>query len=96
MISFIDLSSQQKRIRPQLEAALIRVLDHGGYIMGPEVYELEKQLVLFLRSIAIRCLVRQRHGCYCSCSHGQKRRDLEMLSLFQALPLPPQLKLWLG
>ena len=33
MISFIDLSSQQKRIRPQLEAALIRVLDHGGYIM---------------------------------------------------------------
>lgn len=47
MISFIDLSSQQKRIRPQLEAALIRVLDHGGYIMGPEVYELETQLSSF-------------------------------------------------
>lgn len=47
MIPFIDLASQQKRIRPQLEAALHRVLDHGGYIMGPEVYELERQLSAF-------------------------------------------------
>lgn len=47
MIPFIDLALQQKRIRPQLEAALLRVLDHGGYIMGPEVHELEKQLSSF-------------------------------------------------
>ena len=47
MISFIDLASQQKRIRPQLEAAMVRILDHGGYIMGPEVYELEKDLAAF-------------------------------------------------
>ncbi|OJW47959.1 MAG: aminotransferase DegT [Alphaproteobacteria bacterium 41-28] len=47
MIPFIDLSLQQRRIRSQLEAAMLRVLDHGGYIMGPEVYELERQLSAF-------------------------------------------------
>jgi dTDP-4-amino-4,6-dideoxygalactose transaminase len=34
---FIDLVAQQKLIRPELEAAILRVLDHGQYIMGPEV-----------------------------------------------------------
>jgi dTDP-4-amino-4,6-dideoxygalactose transaminase len=47
MIPFIDLAAQQKRIRPQLEAAIGRVLDHGGYIMGPEVRELEADLIAF-------------------------------------------------
>lgn len=47
MISFIDLAAQQNRIRPHLEKAMLGVLDHGTYIMGPEVYELEKQLSSF-------------------------------------------------
>lgn len=47
MIQFIDLVTQQKLIRPQLEAAMLRVLDHGSYIMGPEVKELETQLSAF-------------------------------------------------
>ncbi|MDI9635456.1 DegT/DnrJ/EryC1/StrS aminotransferase family protein [Kamptonema cortianum] len=47
MIPFIDLAAQQKRIRPQLEAAIGRVLDHGGYIMGPEIRELETELTAF-------------------------------------------------
>jgi dTDP-4-amino-4,6-dideoxygalactose transaminase len=46
-IQFIDLKAQQERIRPQIEAAINRVLDHGLYIMGPEVAELEKQLAAF-------------------------------------------------
>ena len=41
---FIDLAAQQKLIRPQLDLAISRVLDHGQYIMGPEVKELESQL----------------------------------------------------
>ena len=41
---FIDLAAQQKLIRPQLEAAILKVLDHGQYIMGPEVKEFEAQL----------------------------------------------------
>ena len=42
-IPFIDLKAQQDRIRPQIDAAIKQVLDHGQYIMGPEVFELEKQ-----------------------------------------------------
>ena len=41
---FIDLAAQQKMIRPQLEAAMLKVLDHGQYIMGPEVKEFEISL----------------------------------------------------
>ena len=45
MIPFIDLAAQQKRIQPEIHAAIQRVLAHGKYILGPEVYELEKKLV---------------------------------------------------
>lgn len=41
---FIDLAAQQKSIRPQLDSAISRVLDHGQYIMGPEVKAFEGQL----------------------------------------------------
>lgn len=47
MIPFIDLVTQQKRIRPQIEAAMLRILDHGAYIMGPEISILENQLSTF-------------------------------------------------
>ena len=43
-MQFIDLKAQQERIRPQLDAAIKKVLDHGQYIMGPEVFELEERL----------------------------------------------------
>lgn len=44
---FIDLAAQQKLIRPQLDAAIRKVLDHGHYIMGPEVVKLEVELAEF-------------------------------------------------
>ena len=47
---FIDLASQQKLIRPQLESAIRKVLDHGQYIMGPEVSEFEEKLRQFTGS----------------------------------------------
>ena len=37
---FVDLSAQQHRIRDDLDQRIARVLDHGGYILGPEVAEL--------------------------------------------------------
>lgn len=46
-IQFIDLKAQQDRIRPQIDSAIKRVLDHGKYIMGPEVKELEEKLAAF-------------------------------------------------
>ena len=45
MIPFIDLAAQQKRIEPEINAAVQRVLAHGKYILGPEVHELEEKLV---------------------------------------------------
>ena len=47
MIPFIDLRAQQNRLRPQIEAAIARVLAHGQYILGPEVAELEDKLAAY-------------------------------------------------
>jgi len=46
-IPFIDLAAQQRRIRPALDAAIARVLDHGAYLFGPEVGEFERQMDAF-------------------------------------------------
>src|SRR4051794_33116720 len=50
MIPFIDLAAQQSRIKPRIDAAIQRVLAHGGYVMGPEVHEFERQLAAFGRA----------------------------------------------
>src|SRR5690554_6011112 len=44
MIDFIDLQARQARIREQIDAGIRRVLEHGQYILGPEVSELEERL----------------------------------------------------
>ncbi|KAA0970193.1 DegT/DnrJ/EryC1/StrS aminotransferase family protein [Aureimonas fodinaquatilis] len=46
-IAFIDLASQQKRIREGVEARLKAILDSGAYILGPDVAELEQKLSAF-------------------------------------------------
>lgn len=46
-IAFSDLGRQRDRIRDRLDLAIARVLDHGLFIMGPEVAELEKRLAAF-------------------------------------------------
>jgi dTDP-4-amino-4,6-dideoxygalactose transaminase len=46
-IAFIDLKAQQARIRDRIEARFKAVLDHGAYIGGPEVAELEAELCAF-------------------------------------------------
>lgn len=43
-MQFIDLKAQQERIRDLIETNIKKVLDHGKYIMGPEIKELEEQL----------------------------------------------------
>jgi dTDP-4-amino-4,6-dideoxygalactose transaminase len=47
-MQFIDLSAQQKRIRGTIEKRIAAVLDHGKYIMGPEVQQLEAELAQFV------------------------------------------------
>lgn len=49
-IPFIDLKSQYESLQAQINERIQRVLDHGQYIMGPEVEELEKALTAFTES----------------------------------------------
>jgi UDP-2-acetamido-2-deoxy-ribo-hexuluronate aminotransferase len=43
-IPFIDLKTQYQALKPQIQERINRVLEHGQYIMGPEVQELEEKL----------------------------------------------------
>jgi len=43
-MQFIDLKKQQSFIREMIEENIKKVLDHGMYIMGPEIKELETNL----------------------------------------------------
>jgi UDP-2-acetamido-2-deoxy-ribo-hexuluronate aminotransferase len=48
-MQFIDLKTQQLRIRDDLDRRITTILDHGQYILGPEVTEMEQQLAAFAR-----------------------------------------------
>ncbi|MBK8467488.1 MAG: DegT/DnrJ/EryC1/StrS family aminotransferase [Chloracidobacterium sp.] len=46
-VSLLDLKEQNQSLRPEIEAALGRVLDTNGFILGGEVAELEKELAAY-------------------------------------------------
>jgi dTDP-4-amino-4,6-dideoxygalactose transaminase len=46
-IEFIDLNAQRRRLGRRIDEAILRVVDHGKYIMGPEVAAFEKELGAF-------------------------------------------------
>jgi len=46
-IQFIDLATQQQRLKADIDAGIQNVLAHGKYIMGPEVKEFEEKLAAF-------------------------------------------------
>jgi UDP-2-acetamido-2-deoxy-ribo-hexuluronate aminotransferase len=43
-MQFTDLKTQYAALKGDIDARIQRVLDHGQYIMGPEVAELEGAL----------------------------------------------------
>ena len=47
MIPFIDLKAQYKQLEKDIRAGIDKVLEHGRFIMGPEVLELEERLADF-------------------------------------------------
>src|SRR6185436_7863063 len=55
-VSLLDLARQNQALRPELEAALSRVLDTNGFILGDEVAKLESE-------IAAYCGVKHAVGC---------------------------------
>jgi dTDP-4-amino-4,6-dideoxygalactose transaminase len=46
-LPFIDLQAQRRRLGNRIERAIARVMDHGSFVLGPEVAELEQALVAF-------------------------------------------------
>ncbi|MCE0506574.1 DegT/DnrJ/EryC1/StrS family aminotransferase [Roseivivax sp. GX 12232] len=69
-MQFIDLAAQQARIRDRLDARIASVLDHGKYIMGPEVRELEEKLAAFCG--AKHCI---------ACANGTDALQLALMAL---------------
>ena len=49
-LPFVDLKAQYARLRPSIDARIRKVLEHGQYVLGPEVDELEKALAVFAGS----------------------------------------------
>ena len=43
-MDFIDLKTQYRALKSEIDARIQRVLDHGQYILGPEITELEEKL----------------------------------------------------
>jgi dTDP-4-amino-4,6-dideoxygalactose transaminase len=46
-IPFIDLAAQRRRLGDAVDTAIARVLNHGQYILGPEVRTFEAELAAF-------------------------------------------------
>ncbi|WP_075995646.1 DegT/DnrJ/EryC1/StrS family aminotransferase [Salaquimonas pukyongi] len=69
-IEFIDLKQQQTRIRNSLQQRMDRVLDHGRYILGPEVEELEEKLAAF---VGVRHCI--------SCANGTDALQIAQMAL---------------
>ncbi len=55
-MQFIDLKSQYEFLQDKIDLRIKQVLNHGQYIMGPEVHELESQLASYVDvKYAITC-----------------------------------------
>jgi dTDP-4-amino-4,6-dideoxygalactose transaminase len=48
-VPFFDLSGQHQTLRPEIDAAIGRVLDSGQFILGPPVQELEQGIAAYVR-----------------------------------------------
>ncbi|MDC7682761.1 DegT/DnrJ/EryC1/StrS aminotransferase family protein [Asticcacaulis sp. BYS171W] len=69
-IPFIDLGVQRERIGSSIESAVLKVIGHGAYIMGPEVKTFEANLAKFAGS---------KHAL--SCANGTDAIELVLLGL---------------
>ena len=69
-MEFVDLKTQYARLKCSVDARIHAVLDHGQYIMGPEVAELERTLAAYTGS---------RHAI--ACSSGTDALLIAMMAL---------------
>ena len=69
-MQFIDLAAQYQHLKSRIDQRIQTVLDHGQYIMGPEVQELEAQLASY---------VGVKHAI--SCANGTDALTLALMAL---------------
>jgi UDP-2-acetamido-2-deoxy-ribo-hexuluronate aminotransferase len=69
-MQFVDLKAQYRRLKPAIDARIQTVLDHGQFILGPEVRELEERLAA--RTGAKHCI---------GCASGTDALLLAMMAL---------------
>ncbi|WP_158751861.1 DegT/DnrJ/EryC1/StrS aminotransferase family protein [Acidobacterium sp. S8] len=69
-MQFIDLKAQYRRLKQDIDSRIQKVLDHGQYILGPEVSELEAKLAA--RTGAKHCI---------GCASGTDALLLAMMAL---------------
>ena len=69
-LSFIDLQAQYRELKSSIDARIHAVLDHGQYILGPEVAQLEERLAT---RVGVRHCV--------SCSSGTDALLLALMAL---------------
>ncbi len=69
-MQFIDLEAQYSHLKEKIDARIHKVLDHGKYIMGPEVFELEEKLAAY---------VGVKHAI--TCANGTDALTLSMMAL---------------
>jgi UDP-2-acetamido-2-deoxy-ribo-hexuluronate aminotransferase len=69
-VEFVDLQEQRRRIKDEIDAGIKRVLDHGRFILGPEIAKLEEQLAEF--SGARYCI---------SCANGTDALQIAQMAL---------------
>tara|TARA_B100000686_G_scaffold320193_1_gene371606 strand:+ start:16 stop:1104 length:1089 start_codon:yes stop_codon:yes gene_type:complete len=69
-MDFWPLKSQQKLIKDKIDESIQKVLSHGQYILGPEVYELEDKLAEY--SGTKHCI---------TCANGTDALQIALMSL---------------
>ncbi|PMR70732.1 DegT/DnrJ/EryC1/StrS family aminotransferase [Halomonas heilongjiangensis] len=69
-MDFIDLKAQQLRIRFRINEGIRKVLEHGKYILGPEVEELEARLADY---VGVRHCI--------SCANGTDALQIAQMAL---------------
>lgn len=70
MMPFVDLAAQRARLGGAIDDAIARVIEHGQYIIGPEVLELERRLAEFAG--VAHCI---------SCANGTDALQIALMAL---------------
>jgi len=69
-MQFIDLKTQYQHLKQRIDSRIQKVLDHGKYIMGPEVNEFEEMLAEY---VGVKHVI--------SCANGTDALTLSLMTL---------------